>query len=534
MPAIVKMASESHEIILADKAQINVESDDAEAYSVVTASPDFLDQIKKCANGHIHPVHLNNITGDKPVDGLCSTVVIFRQGINVVDITSIKNKLNSKGFDVLTCNDDLEAQQDNPNLQAYLDAVKVSLWAKEQPVEKVKAAPKKLFELEQASVKGYLSSKPPEPKFLIKNLIRLGITGFLEGAGGTSKSIAFMQLQVCLAAGRKWMGKFEIASEGIGSSVVIYGEETSEELQYRLYYICDHMNLTLAEKEKVYKRVFMFSAVDEEYTPVLSKNGNNEAAPTDFVEKLIATVEFLTDLVFVGIDPLAKYFGGGMMDNKDAYRYAGELKKICKAKGCTVLTLNHVNKSGMKEGGNLEAAGYGSVAFRDSSRIMLNMTKMTDKQANAYDDIEEGTQELYVKLTLTKGNYTAPQTEAWWFKRLDYGILEWADLNEIEKHEKSDNTWMFVLSYISKGYANGQKYNITQLREAAKNETLTGESGKKIPMTQIRIWIDYLLNDGIIKEEVTKNPVNNNKVTVYVPANVVVFSKEDQALAEAL
>ena len=371
---------------------------------------------------------------------------------------------------------------------------------------------KKLVELEKASVKGMLTKKPPEPSFLLLNLIRRAITGFLEGAGGTSKSMWLIQLQVCLAIGRLFLGKFPVASEGIGSSFVIYGEETSAELHARLFHLCQVMELTPKEITKVEARVFMYSAVDDDYNPVLSKTGNGEAEPTAFIDQMLNTLEEVDDLVFVGIDPLAKFYGANLMDSKDGYRYTQELKKICKAKGATVLTLNHINKAGLRDGGSAAAAGYGSVAFRDSSRIMINMTVMTAPQAKLRG-IEPDDREFYVQMSITKNNYVPPAKSETWLHRGEHGVLSYVELNLIPDEESmAAQDWKFVLDYIKDGAANGQQYGKTDLMNAA----ILGESCYPISKLKKAGFLQDLLNKGKLKTESVKVPNNNKLKDVYV------------------
>ena len=440
------------------------------------------------------------------------TAIICRQGLPAFSSSKVSQHLVSKGIVThiaSTLLDDIEASSPLEAIDSFLAALNV-VQVKQQSI-------KKLFDIEKAKVIGFLDKKPPDPIFLVKGLIRMDVTGFLEGAGGTSKSMAFMQLQVSIATGRKWLGLFEIESNSIGSSVGIYGEETREELAYRLYYICQYLKLTPKEQEKVQRRVFMYSAVDDEYLPVLSKQGNNQAEPTDFADNFLAAVEEIKDLKFVAIDPLAKYFGGSMMDTQDAYKYTGQLKKIVRAKGCPAFTLNHINKQGLKEGGSLEGAGYGSVGFRDSNRCMLNLTTMTVVQAAKYTNVDPERHKYYVKMSSTKTNYTAPEIGEWWFERKDYGVLDFVNIDKFEKNKDSEFNWMFVWEYVDGSYKGGKKLNITEVRNAAACGNIKAEHGKKMTKTMVDNAINHLVAHQYLKVEKVKDKSGKKDIDVYIP-----------------
>jgi len=391
-----------------------------------------------------------------------------------------------------------------------------------------------LVELDKCSVKGALTKMPPEPSYLVLGLIRRAITGFLEGAGGTSKSTALLQLQVSLATRRYWLGKFSIAPESIGSSFVIYGEETQEEINFRLYHICKQMELTPKEITLVEERVFTYAAVNAEYSPILTKDGGNEATPTDVIDRLLVTLKGLDNLSFVGIDPLAKFFGGNLMDSKDAYRYTQELKRIAKEKNATVLTLNHINKVGLREGGSVGAAGYGSVGLRDSSRIMMNLTTMKETEATK-KGIEKSECEYYVRLTVTKNNYTAPQKEEYWFKRGEAGILDYVQFDAESTAEKGYTDWIHVLNYIQNGLNQGLKYHQKNIKEAH----ITDEHSNVLSQAKKVAALEFLLNKGkLLTEEIcvghSKKPTS---MFVLPPVEKVcgkTIEEMDAYLAEAL
>lgn len=378
------------------------------------------------------------------------------------------------------------------------------------PVVKETPKVKKLVDLDKTKVHDMVYTAPNPFQFLLKDKLRLGLAGMLEGEGGASKSTTAMMLQVSIATGVPFLGYYEIAPEAIGESFGIYGEEGADDLHYRLHHIMTELNLTIEQCKQVAERVHMFSMVDSDHRSVLVQDSKNTVTTTGFVEEIIATVEDLKHLKLVVIDPLAKYYGGGLYCMDDAYRFSHELKKICSAKGATVLTINHVNKAGLKDTTNLSANGFGSVGFRNSSRFMINMRLMTASEAKKLIPDEPDLMNFYVKFTFTKGNYGPPETGGIWLKRGNYGVLQHVELIEQDDDSAEDTNYLNVVNFVEKCASEGTQCTKTLVRETPINS----DSGCPIPNAKKLVLLaDLVTNKKLL--EIVPEKKGNKMIDTY-------------------
>ena len=89
-----------------------------------------------------------------------------------------------------------------------------------------------LFDLEGARVSKFLSELPPPRRWLLKGIIPFGKVGAIVAPGGTGKSQFLLQMAVSVAAGLKFLDKFEATEPG--GVLILAAEDDTEELHRRL------------------------------------------------------------------------------------------------------------------------------------------------------------------------------------------------------------------------------------------------------------------------------------------------------------
>ena len=242
-----------------------------------------------------------------------------------------------------------------------------------------------------------------------------GELAILVGEGGIGKSWALLQLAVCVATGREWLG-YKVPTEAPGGVAVIMAEEESEELLRRLHIICRHMNLSEGDRANVEQRVFPFGAVgnvpklvafDESTKKTIQGEGFpdleqllKERAPT--TDKLDAHGQPERGWSLIICDPLVKFLPpGSENDNTIASAFVDVIVSWPKELPGrpTMLFAHPTNKSSRSGGrnyGGSTGAARGATALTDSFRCQLNLWAEESATGGNSDDLF---------LAITKSNY---------------------------------------------------------------------------------------------------------------------------------
>lgn len=284
------------------------------------------------------------------------------------------------------------------------------------------STPPPLFDLDAGRIDGFLSP-PPARRWLLKDLLPLGVVGLLAAGGGTGKTILMLQLAVAVAAGIKFLG---ITVDEPGGVLVLAGEDERDELHRRLFRIVyalrQSSDWTSYNEALLRKRLFIVSRVgmDNRLTRI---GADGEIERTSVGAQIAAVAALMPSCVLIVLDPVSRFRGGEENSNDHATRFVEAVEALRGATGANVLLPHHVTKDGMRAGAErLSADGLrGASALLDGVRWAAAMGTMSKDAAPDYgiDPAEAGN---YVRLDAVKNNYAAPWP-GMWLQRTSGGVL---------------------------------------------------------------------------------------------------------------
>lgn len=251
--------------------------------------------------------------------------------------------------------------------------------------------------------------KNPKPKFLWDGFLA-GSVGALIAAGGVGKSYLGIGLGISLTA--KDMLGFNKSND---DNKVIYltAEDPLVILEERMSHFGEHLNQ--AEREKVIKNFSVQSI--HGYTPELLNNKGERNENWICALKRLANGKNLLML-----DTLRKFHKAEENDSGHMTHLTQILDEIASETGCAILFLHHANKLATLSGqGGNQGASRGSSALVDNIRYQINLSIMTEKEAEKIG-VDETVRHRFVKLESSKQNY-AENTGDWWFRRSTGGVL---------------------------------------------------------------------------------------------------------------
>jgi archaellum biogenesis ATPase FlaH len=205
--------------------------------------------------------------------------------------------------------------------------------------------------------------KRTDKECLLNNLaLQRGEIMMLNAATGVGKSVFAFQLASYFYMGRETCG---LQPNGTMNVMVIEGEDTIYTVRRKMLGVTQFF--TPQEREQVIKNanVFFFK-------------GKCGATFLNSLEDHI--IEYKPD--FVIVNPIAKFFGGNMIDPEQVSHFMGSLETIAEKYNLGMLLIGHFKKQSKKsqeEGLETAYAGFGSAKWGDSAREVMSLRKVNDK-----------------------------------------------------------------------------------------------------------------------------------------------------------
>jgi len=294
-----------------------------------------------------------------------------------------------------------------------------------------------LFNFSQWSCEYMAEETPPEPKFLVKDLIvKEGCAGLLVAAGGTGKGYFSLDLAISLATGKEFFGR-EVCHTG--ESLILNTEDSRDEQHRRMHRI---MNKHIEKREMEFDEIK--EALSKIYIPNISEVKSSHLVPegdTPMEAYLYAWVDYIRkqggNPQLVVIDPANKLILADMNDSTNASKLMAILNKFSKKTGVDSLLVTHTNKASQKERVTDPTAVLGSVSFANSARYVISMVPLDPKTAKA-NEIDKRLAKSYVCTTLAKCNYGA--WDQFYLRRGDKdsnqpGVFDLVELREEQESE---------------------------------------------------------------------------------------------------
>lgn len=282
---------------------------------------------------------------------------------------------------------------------------------------------KPLFEVSAFRADRYLSSPAPVRRWLMQDVIPMGIVGQLVAPGGTGKTMASLQLGVSVATGLPFADLWNVSEPG--AVLMLLGEDDDGELHRRVQNISHQMTARPEAIALLGQNLYIKSVVGEDNLMTSADPVSREVKHTPFTERLLLTAAQIPYLKLIVIDPASRFRGGDENAAADTTRFVQALERLAQATGATVLVIHHANKASMNGGGNSQAAARGSSALTDGVRLQINLNTLDEKSRKNHG-IPEDEMRQYLTLSIAKTNYSAPQADIL-LKRGDGGFLTRAD-----------------------------------------------------------------------------------------------------------
>lgn len=276
-------------------------------------------------------------------------------------------------------------------------------------------------------------------------LFPMGEAGMLSSEGGAGKTMALMQLGMCVALGIPWLDHFEIGEEARGGRVLLLlAEEKPHHIHRRMRACAKTMKLTREQAERVTERVVAIGLSGQPVTLVGPSADGTGIDVTDEhrdLQKLLARVQFrrcpkcrvvtgrpececgqelppILGWSLVVLDPLARWAGADTeTDNIGATRFVQAVETLSQAPGNPgVLVAHHSSKVARREG---KADSRGATGLTDGFRWQGTLR-----------NVKKG-----AKFQQVKSNYSAPMVDELDLVRLKGGVLRVKSEDEIREEE---------------------------------------------------------------------------------------------------
>jgi len=277
-----------------------------------------------------------------------------------------------------------------------------------------------LFDVQTSTIARFIANEPPQRKWVLDDILPLGIVGSIVAPGGSGKSQFSIQLALTVACGK---GAFKFwQSTNPGSVVMICAEDEEEELHRRIYNVFTQLYFAdISAVNAITSRVHVISRVGLNNLMTESQFGIKE---TSYVDRLLLAVAPISDLRLIIIDPASRFRGGDENSAEDVTRFIEQAEKIARITKATVLILHHVNKMSGMQSDQSQTHARGSSAFSDGIRWQLNLSKPNRDQERRLNipNIEKETINRFLVATVTKNNY-GPPIENLYMRRSEGGLL---------------------------------------------------------------------------------------------------------------
>ena len=203
-------------------------------------------------------------------------------------------------------------------------------------------------------------SLPPLADPLIDGVLRQGHKMLLAGPSKAGKSFALIELCICIAEGRPWLGRFGCA-------------------QGRVLYI----NLELDRASCLHRFKDVYTALG--YPPANIRNIDlwnlrGASVPMDKLAPKLIRRAAKKDYIAIVLDPIYKVITGDENSADQMAKFCNQFDLVCRELGCAVIYCHHHSKGAQGGKRSMDRASGSGVFARDPD-AMLDMTELTPTDA---------------------------------------------------------------------------------------------------------------------------------------------------------
>lgn len=341
---------------------------------------------------------------------------------------------------------------------------------------------------------GFMRRNPaPGVDFLFDGLVPLGTLSGCDAAGGSGKGFMTQEIAVSLVIGRTLLPTFRPTRRR--KVLWLQAEEPTKIMHNRLKSIADKYNLTDDE----------WDALEGDLTCYSKQTGN--LSKTDDEGQIVGTSLFndIRDDVrriqpgMIIIDPRANFFHGNENDNTEVQQFLSLLESLTDEveEGSTVWINHHASKARQTENG--ADMGRGASAGRDRMRCLFNLTCLTDKEVKAAGISNP---KLFVKLTLSKSNWTSPLDGSIYLRRCTGGVLEEVDFQAMLNKSRNAVSNQLAESLAEMIGDNPKRYSLRDICKGGSDDWKAVRAELKdkhgATVTDIEAAIEYAEKIGLI------------------------------------
>lgn len=233
----------------------------------------------------------------------------------------------------------------------------------------------------------WLDEEPPAQEWSWEHRTPLGSVTGVVAEGGVGKTWFGLRMTEASALGSSHFltPSHDPRSLRKGTAVFVNAEDPPAVVRRRLWAIRQRKFATLAKTYKgaeLGKRVANYrSALKERFRLInlvgksfsLVQATNNQVTWGPGLDKLLAMLRTVDDLVLVVLDPLARLHTGDENSNTVSTMLINAAERIAQEFNCAVLILHHVSKDAANKGNVSAHAGRGGSAFGDGARSVLRL-----------------------------------------------------------------------------------------------------------------------------------------------------------------
>jgi hypothetical protein len=276
-----------------------------------------------------------------------------------------------------------------------------------------------MMPLEYLELKKCIETPPPPLDFVIPGLIS-GTVGCIVAPGATGKSWFALQIAAAVAGG----DTLAINQPERGRVLYLASEDPAEVLHARIHTLASLLNQP--QREALIENLHVLPSLGK--TGDLLDGGRTAAELAQRGEGCRLIV----------LDTLSRWHTGDENARDDAARVMRGLEKIATGTGAAVLFIHHTSKAATLDGnGSTQQAARGSSVWVDEARYCVSLTKCSGSEAKDLG-IDEDLRDFFIKVTLAKINYIAPQPPRWLRKR-EGGLLEPVEIYKPQRKNGGKN-----------------------------------------------------------------------------------------------
>ena len=201
---------------------------------------------------------------------------------------------------------------------------------------------------------------PPLADPLIAGVLRQGHKMLLAGPSKAGKSFALIELCICIAEGRLWLGRF-----GCARGKVLY------------------INLELDRASCLHRFKDVYTALDippDHVGSIDLWNLRGASVPMDKLAPKLIRRAAKKDYIAIVLDPIYKVITGDENSADQMARFCNQFDLVCRELGCAVIYCHHHSKGAQGGKRSMDRASGSGVFARDPD-AMLDMTELTPTDA---------------------------------------------------------------------------------------------------------------------------------------------------------